>query len=320
MALLELEYFFVLVGLYLTFTAVQVARDSTHPSRIGSTLFWGLLAFLFIAGPHIPPVVVGYIVTFMVLLTALKQVGVKPGVAPDHKARHASAVLLGNRLLLPAMGIPVIVIVGSWLFRRVGFDSWSLVDPAQATQVALGLATLVGLVLALRVCRAPVEESFVEGSRLIEILGWTLLLPQMLAALGGIFGQAGVGDVVAELVASALPVQLPLIAVIAYCAAMALFTIIMGNAFAAFPVVTLGIGIPFIVNAHGGNPAIMGALGMLSGYCGTLLTPMAANFNLVPALLLEIPDKNAVIKAQVPMSAAIWVFNVLVMYLCVYRF
>jgi uncharacterized membrane protein len=320
MALLELEQFFILSGLYLVYTAVQVLRDPDHPHRIGSGLFWGLLALLFIAGPHLPPVVVGYIVTFMVALTALKQVGAKKAGSPDHAARHSAAVALGNRLLLPAIGIPVMVITGSWLFRRLRFDTWSLVDPAQATQVALGLATLVGLGLALRVCRSPVREPFIEGSRLIEILGWTLLLPQMLAALGGIFGQAGVGDVVADLVASILPVQLPLIAVIAYCAAMALFTMIMGNAFAAFPVVTLGIGIPFIVNTHGGNPAIMGALGMLSGYCGTLLTPMAANFNLVPALLLEIPDKNAVIRTQVPMAAAIWGFNVLTMYFCVYRF
>jgi uncharacterized membrane protein len=320
MILLELEYFFALAGIYLVFTAVQVWRDKSHPHRLGSTLFWGLLALLFMAGPHIPPVLVGYIVTFMVILTALKQVAARPAASPDHQARHASALALGNRLLLPAVGIPVIVIAGSWLFQRLDFGGWRLVDTGQATQVALGLATLVGLVLALRVCRAPVHEPFREGSRLIEILGWTLLLPQMLAALGGIFGQAGVGEVVAELVAAALPVQWPLVAVLAYCAAMALFTMIMGNAFAAFPVVTLGIGIPFIVDAHGGNPAIMGALGMLSGYCGTLLTPMAANFNLVPALLLEIPDKNAVIRTQVPMSAAIWIFNVLLMYLCVYRF
>ena len=320
MTLLELERFFILAGLYLLFTAVQVLRDHRHPHRIGSGMFWGLLAILFIAGPYLPPVAVGYTVTFMVALTAFQQVGAKKAVAPDHLARHQSAVALGNRLLLPAIGIPVIVIAGSWLFRRLSFDNWSIVDPGQATQVALGLATLVGLLLALRVCRSPLSEPFNEGNRLIEILGWTLLLPQMLAALGGIFGQAGVGDVVADLVAAILPVQMPLIAVVAYCAAMALFTMIMGNAFAAFPVVTLGIGIPFVVNTHGGNPAIMGALGMLSGYCGTLLTPMAANFNLVPALLLEIPDKNAVIRAQVPMSAAIWVFNVLVMYLCVYRF
>ena len=101
---------------------------------------------------------------------------------------------------------------------------------------------------------------------------------------------------------------------------MALFTICMGNAFAAFPVITLGIGLPFIVQQHHGNPAIMAALGMLSGYCGTLLTPMAANFNLVPAMLLELKDKNAVIKAQVPIALGVLAANIVIMYFCVYRF
>ncbi len=318
--LLKLDYFFVLAGLYLAFTASLVARDSSHSHRWGSAIFWGLLSVLFIAGPILPPVVVGYLVSLMVILTALKLVNAPDAKAPDQEARQASAIALGNKLLVPAITIPLIVIVGSYIFRIVSFGDLRITLPEQATQIALGLATLVGLAMAIRVCKAPLKEPILEGSRLLEILGWTLLLPQMLAALGGIFGQAGVGDVISELVAGILPVALPLVAVIAYCAAMALFTMIMGNAFAAFPVVTLGIGLPFIVEAHGGNPAIMGALGMLSGYCGTLLTPMAANFNLVPALLLEIPDKNAVIKAQAPVAIAIWLFNVLTMYVCVYRF
>ncbi len=318
--LLKLEYFFILAGLYLAFTAYQVARNNSHSHRWGSSIFWGLLSLLFIAGPLIPPVVTGYLVTLMVLLTAFKLVNAPEAKASDEQARQASAIALGNKLLVPAITIPLIVIVGSYLFRLFSVGELRLTLPEQATQIALGLATLVGLFMALKICKAPIREPIKEGSRLLEILGWTLLLPQMLAALGGIFGQAGIGDVIAELVASWLPVALPLVAVIAYCGAMALFTMIMGNAFAAFPVVTLGIGLPFIVEAHGGNPAIMGALGMLSGYCGTLLTPMAANFNLVPVLLLEIPDKNAVIKAQAPMALAIWLFNVAVMYFCVYRF
>jgi uncharacterized membrane protein len=110
------------------------------------------------------------------------------------------------------------------------------------------------------------------------------------------------------------------VAVAAYCIGMILFTICLGNAFAAFAVITGGIGLPFIVNAHGGNPAIMAAIGMLSGYCGTLLTPLAANFNLVPVMLLELEDKNAVIKAQAPIGLALFAFNLLLMEFCVYRF
>ncbi len=71
---------------------------------------------------------------------------------------------------------------------------------------------------------------------------------------------------------------------------------------------------------HGGNPAIMATLGMFAGYCGTLLTPMATNFNIVPAMLLELKDKNAVIKAQAPIAITIFVINMLIMYGLVYHF
>ena len=64
----------------------------------------------------------------------------------------------------------------------------------------------------------------------------------------------------------------------------------------------------------------MAALGMFAGYCGTLLTPMAANFNIVPAMLLELKDKNAVIKAQVPIALSVFVVNTLLMYYLVYHF
>ena len=57
---------------------------------------------------------------------------------------------------------------------------------------------------------------------------------------------------------------------------------IMGNAFAAFPVMAAAIGVPLLIQADGGNAAVVGAVGMLSGFCGTLMTPMAANFNIVP--------------------------------------
>ena len=73
---------------------------------------------------------------------------------------------------------------------------------------------------------------------------------------------------------------------------MVLFTMIMGNAFAAFPVMAAAIGVPILIHGAGGNPAVIGAVGMLAGFCGTLMTLMAANFNIVPAaLLLELKDQ-----------------------------
>ena len=69
----------------------------------------------------------------------------------------------------------------------------------------------------------------------------------------------------------------------------------------------------------GGDPTIMSAIGMLSGFCGTLMTPMAANFNIVPTALLELPDENAVIKVQIPTALLLLGCNILLMNFFVFR-
>jgi uncharacterized membrane protein len=301
---LTLEHFFALVGFFLGVVALRIARNRAHPKRWGSAAFWLLLAVVIGGGKMLPAELVGWLVLGLGGLVAVKQVAA-PAFADATAAKTMRAEQLGNRLLGPILLVPVIAIGGSFL-----------VGP----QIALGIGCLIGTALALGLTQdrtlAPVEE----GGRLVELLGWALILPQSLAALGGIFARAGVGEEVARLVAAGLPVAHPFVAVLAYCGGMVIFTVMLGNAFAAFPIMTLGIGLPFIVQAHGGNPAIMGALGMLSGYCGTLVTPMAANFNIVPMRLLELRGDFAVIRAQAPFAAAIWIFNVAVMYACVYRF
>lgn len=124
----------------------------------------------------------------------------------------------------------------------------------------------------------------------------------------------------AGLITDVIPLGLPIVAVAAYCFGMALFTIIMGNAFAAFPIMTAGIGLPIIVGHMGGNPAIMSAIGMLAGFCGTLMTPMAANFNIVPAALLELSDQHGVIKVQFPTAILLLIINIILMSILVFRF
>jgi outer membrane protein OmpA-like peptidoglycan-associated protein len=62
------------------------------------------------------------------------------------------------------------------------------------------------------------------------------------------------------------------------------------------------------------DPAVVGAIGMLAGFCGTLMTPMAANFNLVPAALLELKDQYGVIRAQVATALPLLFVNILLIY------
>jgi uncharacterized membrane protein len=107
--------------------------------------------------------------------------------------------------------------------------------------------------------------------------------------------------------------------VVIYCAGMALFTMVMGNAFAAFPVMTAGIALPFLIQGQHANPAPLVTIGMLAGYCGTLMTPMAANYNIVPAALLELKNKYEVIKVQIPTAIPLLIANILLMYVIVFR-
>ncbi len=157
---------------------------------------------------------------------------------------------------------------------------------------------MLAIGLALVITKGTAAQSINEGRRLIDGIGWAAILSQFLAALGYLFSQAGVGDTVSQLVKMIVPDNNLQAYVVAYCVGMMLFTVVMGNGFAAFAVITSGIGIPLLIIEQGGNPAIVGVLGMLSGYCGTLMTPMAANFNVVPAALLELKNKNQIIITQ----------------------
>jgi uncharacterized membrane protein len=185
--------------------------------------------------------------------------------------------------------------------------------------ISLAIATLVALGIGMSMLRPPLLAPIKEARRLLDAVGWAAVLPQMLAALGALFALAGVGGVVSALAQRWLPLDSAFAVVATYAIGMAVFTMIMGNAFAAFPVMTAGIGLPLIVQRFGGNPTIMAAIGMLSGFCGTLMTPMAANFNIVPTALLELPDENAVIKVQIPTALLLLGANILLMNFLVYR-
>jgi uncharacterized membrane protein len=212
-----------------------------------------------------------------------------------------------------------VAVLGSLVLKDIAVAGHPLIDPRQATLVSLALGVLVGLAIALPMLRPPLLAPLQEGRRLMDTVGWAALLPQALAALGAVFAMAGVGDLVGRLIGEVIPLDSRLAAVATYTIGMAAFTAMMGNAFAAFPVMTAAIGLPLIVRKFGGDPAVVGAIGMLSGFCGTLTTPMAANFNLVPAALLELPSPYAVIRVQVPTAMVLLAANTGLMYLLAFR-
>lgn len=316
--MIGLEPLYIVVGLMFAAFALSHAVDRANPRRWRSALFWGCFAAVMLAGTWMPPVVSGVLVLVMAVLATI---GLKPGadLTTGAEQRQASAARLRDRLFLPALTIPLVTLVGTIALPKVLWGGAPLVDPRQVTLVSLALGAAIALLFALRLTRVHLSTAAHEGRRLIDAIGWAAVLPQILAALGAVFAVAGMGKIVAGVVTTYIPMNLPLVAVIVYTTGMALFTIIMGNAFAAFPVMTAGIGLPIIVGRFGGDPVIMAALGMLSGFCGTLLTPMAANFNIVPAAVLELPDRHAVIKVQAPTAFVLLAANTALMALFVFH-
>ncbi|MBP1765395.1 MAG: hypothetical protein H6Q65_2453 [Firmicutes bacterium] len=316
--LISLNYIYIILGALLAVVALLSFLDKGNPKRFLTGSFWGLYAITFLFGNNINPMYMGGVAIAMAVIAGCGGVRMGKHEEAPVKERTEKARRLGNWLFMPALLIPVITVIGTIGMKELTIGGLQLLEKANITLVSLGVACVLALVAGMGLTKDKVFQPLKESRRLFDAIGWAAVLPQMLATLGALFAAAGVGDVVSNLVSAAIPVDSKFMVVFAYGVGMALFTMIMGNAFAAFPVMTAGIGLPLVIHMHGGNPAVLAAIGMFSGYCGTLMTPMAANFNIVPAALLDLPDKNGVIKAQVPTALLLLCVNIFLMYFLVF--
>ncbi len=313
--MITLEFLYRLMGILTGAAAVINLRDTAHPNPIANAAFWGLWSVSFLAGTYLPDLANGALILAMVAVATIRGVRQSSGESTTLADRVASAQRWGNRLFLPALAVPLITLLANATIGHITIAGAALVEPKQVTLVSLGIATLVSLTLGMLMLRPPVIAPLAEARRLLDAVGWAAMLPQLLAALGAVFAAAGVGKVVSTLAAGWIPPGAPFLSVVVFTVGMALLTMLMGNAFAAFPVMMLGIGVPLLVTGFHGNPTIIAAIGMLSGFCGTLMTPMAANFNLVPVALLELSDRYAVIRVQVPTALLLLGVNTALLYL-----
>ena len=310
---------YVLAGLLFAAVAVLSATDRGNPKRWMNAAFWGLFALSFLAGDRLSDFGNGLLVLAMVAVAGTVGLGIGQPDTTTAEQRKSLARKFGNLIFAPALSIPVVTVIVSVALKDVFIGGRPLIDPAQSTLVGLGVASITAVLLCRILLREQVLAAVNEGRRLMDLLGWAALLPQMLSALGAVFALAGAGAAVGAIASHAIPEGSRIAAVAAYTFGMALFTAVMGNAFAAFPVLTLGVGLPLIVMKFHGDPLAMSAIGMLSGFCGTLTTPMAANFNLVPAALLGMQNRYGVIAAQIPTAILLLLVNTALMYVFVFR-
>jgi uncharacterized membrane protein len=317
------EWIYWLLGGFFFLVGVEIAFDRAHRKRWTNAAFWCLLGASLCYGsfiPRLPAWLLGIAVIGMALIAGFGLTGSGDVRTTSEAQRAASAARKGNALFIPALTIPAVTVLVSLGAGRIVIGGRPLLAPATPTLVGLAVATIVALVVALALLRPrPPTVAVSEGRRLLESIGWAALLPQMLATLGLLFTKAGVGTQVGAIAQHLVPENSRLFAVIVYALGMAAFTIVMGNAFAAFPIMTAAIGWPLLVERMGAHPAPLFAIAMLSGFCGTLCTPMAANFNLVPPALLEMRDKYGQIKVQIPTAAALLSVNVAFMLIFPFR-
>lgn len=295
-----LQIFYIMIGLYMGLTMVFTLKDKNHKTRIGTSLFWGILSAVFMFGDYIPSQIVGALVIVIAVLSATKQINIGTLKQLDETFATLKAEKLGLKIFIPSLSIAIIAML------IASFTDFS-------GTVAIGISSTLTLVLTFVITKAKPKEFLEDSNRMYQSMGSFVILPQLLASLGVLFTAAGVGDKISAIISGVIPTGNVLVGVIAYCVGMAVFTAIMGNAFAAFSVITVGVGLPFVF-AQGGDPVVCSVLALTAGYCGTLLTPMAANFNMLPAALLELKDKNAVIKAQAPIAIILLVTHIFLMY------
>ncbi len=281
-----LDVVWIIVGLIAFYAGIKNLMDKENPSRIGTAIFWCSFGVVTALGSWLPPKVSGALVIVMCMPAIFKKVKVGRVNAPTKEYTKAQYSKIGMKIFVPALTVAVMSLFFA-LFSNV------------SSMVGITIGVAISMVLLMVYSRDNKPKVFLDDSeRFLSLMGPLCMLPQLLGCLGGVFTAAGVGDVVAGLVGNVVPEGNVNLGIVVYAISMMLFTMIMGNAYAAITVMTVGIGGPFVL-AYGANPVVIGMLALTCGFCGTLCTPMAANFNIVPVAILDMKDRWGVIKNQV---------------------
>lgn len=312
--MITMQYVYYFMGAMFAAYALLSLGDRSNRKRLGNAAFWGLVALSLLAGERLGDYANGWLVLALAGLASFNLLG-RGSADTGEVERAALGERFGDRLFLPVLIVLVTAVAGTLLYLYVPWvHATGLLEANRETFVLLCLGVLLALAFSYVWLRPPALAPLQEGRRLIDAVGWAVVLPMMLAALGLVLRDTGVGTTIGGLMLAVIPEGSVLPAVFAYGLGMAFFTILTGNAFAAFPVMATAIGVPILIQGYGGDAAVVGAIGMLAGFCGTLMTPMAANFNIVPVRLLELDDQNAVVKAQIPTALPLLLINILLIY------
>ena len=300
-----MEVIYIVMGLMCVYCGVKNLKDKKNPEPFGTFVFWAVLGIVLAFGRWLPSLVSGILVVVMCIPAILKKVKKGTVNAATKAETEAAYEKIGMKIFAPTLSIGVLAVVCAITGMGIGLSALN--------GVALGVIVAIILLMVMNKDNKP--TTFLHDSeRMLSTVGPLSMLPMLLACLGSIFTKAGVGDVIANIVSHIIPEGNVNAGIVVYAIGMMLFTMIMGNAYAAITVMTVGIGYPFVL-AYGANPVVIGMLALTCGFCGTLCTPMAANFNTVPVALLDMKKPMGVIKNQVPVALIMIVVQIVMMIL-----
>lgn len=295
-----LEVMYCLIGLISIYVAFKNLKDKENKNSVGSFVFWFDLGVMFVLGKWLPALADGILLIILVLPPILKKVSPGNEPEPTLDEMEQNNKKIGAKVFVPAVCIGLFALLAAFFTK---------ISPL----VGMSVGVFVAMIILRIYSKSNTPSVFLKDCRrMMDVVGPLSMLPMLLAALGAVFTAAGVGDVISSLVSNIIPAGNVTIGIIVYAIGMAVFTMIMGNAFAAITVMTVGIGAPFVLK-YGTDPVVIGSLALTCGYCGTLCTPMAANFNMVPVAILEMKDKNGVIKKQVLVAVIMLVVQIVMM-------
>ncbi len=293
-----LNVVWIIIGLITIYAGIKNLLDKENPSRVGTAVFWCSFGVVCGFGTWLPAKVSGALVLIMCLPPIFKKVKIGKVDNPTKEHTEQQFKKIGMKIFIPAFSVAVCSLFFA-LFSNM------------SSMIAITIGVIVAMILLIAYDSKQNKPAVFlnDSERFLGITGPLSMLPQLLGCLGGVFTAAGVGDVIAQLVEKVVPKGNVNVGIIIYAIGMVLFTMIMGNAFAAITVMTVGIGAPFVL-AYGANPVVIGMIALTCGYCGTLLTPMAANFNILPVAILNMKDRWGVIKNQVLVALIMLVFQI----------
>ena len=219
------QFMYILSGLFCIYCGVRAWMKKDNKYYLPTGLFWSLLGVVVAFGQWLPPLISGILVAIICIPAGLKLVrrGNLEAAPKEEQLRNFKRI--GMKLFIPAFGAGVFTILIS-----IFLPSWS-------SLIGSLFATIFGVIILTIWNRENKPMVFLEeGRRFLDMTSAVYIMPLLLSCLGAVFTKAGVGDAFSALFGKIIPAGNIYVGIVAYALGMMLFTIIMGNAFAAITV------------------------------------------------------------------------------------